>query len=339
MKKIHLIVLFASSVFVSNAQSLTPTSNISAPGTADTFKAGYTFSYATSGTPWNGALISYGGFPANNYDTQISSDYGPNGGNHISFRTKNGDQNVWNPWIELATKRKNNFDGDQSINGFVGIGINPVHKLHINGDHGDSRILIHSVGGGDDARQADLMLWASEPGLTYSGVGIGNNVHNFKTGMGGLTLLNTARGGSYIRLLDNSILFNVVSSSGTDKQALSISTEGNIGIGMTNPVNKLDVNGTIHSREVKVDLSGWPDYVFKKEYTLPTLEEVEKQITEKGHLKNIPSEEEVLKNGINLGEMNAKLLQKIEELTLYMIEMKKDIAILKEENKTLKVKK
>ncbi|KIC01721.1 hypothetical protein OA88_12360 [Flavobacterium sp. JRM] len=61
----------------------------------------------------------------------------------------------------------------------------------------------------------------------------------------------------------------------------------------------------------------------KKEYTLPTLDEVEKYITEKDHLKDIPSEEEVLKNGLNLGEMNTKLLQKIEELTLYIIEQGK----------------
>ncbi|MBS7256723.1 hypothetical protein [Flavobacterium branchiicola] len=99
---------------------------------------------------------------------------------------------------------------------------------------------------------------------------------------------------------------------------------GNVGIGTTSPKNKLDVNGTIRSKEVKVTLDNWSDFVFKKEYNLPTLEQVEKHITEKGHLENIPSEEEVLKNGINLGEINAKLLQKIEELTLYMIEMKKE---------------
>ncbi|MDY0989672.1 hypothetical protein SOM12_19725 [Flavobacterium sp. CFBP9031] len=105
--------------------------------------------------------------------------------------------------------------------------------------------------------------------------------------------------------------------------------DGNVGIGTENPSNKLDVNGTIHSKEVKVDMTDWSDFVFKKEYKLPTLEEVEKHIAEKGHLENIPSEKEVLKNGINLGEMNAKLLQKIEELTLYMIEMKKENAEMK----------
>jgi hypothetical protein len=98
---------------------------------------------------------------------------------------------------------------------------------------------------------------------------------------------------------------------------------GNVGIGLVNPNNKLDVNGTIHSREVKVDMTGWSDFVFKKEYDLSTLEQVENYIAEKGHLENIQNEEEVLKNGINLGEMKAKLLQKIEELTLYIIEQEK----------------
>lgn len=100
---------------------------------------------------------------------------------------------------------------------------------------------------------------------------------------------------------------------------------GNVGIGELNPKNKLDVKGTIHSQEVKVDISDWSDFVFKKGYNLPTLEQVERHIVEKGYLENIPNEEEVLKNGINLGEMNARLLQKIEELTLYIIEQNKQI--------------
>lgn len=95
----------------------------------------------------------------------------------------------------------------------------------------------------------------------------------------------------------------------------------------------------IKAEQIKVEnpaVNGWADYVFKKDYKLRTLEEVEKHIAEKGHLPNVPSAKDVEKDGINLGEMDAKLLEKIEELTLYSIEQSKQIKSLQEENKTLK---
>ncbi|MGK6343252.1 cell wall anchor protein [Chryseobacterium sp. DT-3] len=90
----------------------------------------------------------------------------------------------------------------------------------------------------------------------------------------------------------------------------------------------------IKAEQVKVEnpaTNGWADYVFKKDYKLCTLDEVEKHIQEKGHLPNIPSAKEVEKEGINLGEMDAKLLEKIEELTLYSIEQNKQIQELKQQ--------
>lgn len=95
---------------------------------------------------------------------------------------------------------------------------------------------------------------------------------------------------------------------------------GDVGIGTTTPDEKLAVAGVIHSQEVKIDLHGWPDFVFEKTYPLPSLEEVYRHIQEKGHLQNIPSAKEVAENGVLLGDMNSKLLQKIEELTLYIIQ-------------------
>ena len=87
---------------------------------------------------------------------------------------------------------------------------------------------------------------------------------------------------------------------------------------------KMAVNGKINCKEVEVTITGWSDYVFAKDYNLRTLEEVEAYIKENKHLPDVPSEKEVLENGVNVGEMNSTLLKKIEELTLYMIELKKE---------------
>ncbi len=107
---------------------------------------------------------------------------------------------------------------------------------------------------------------------------------------------------------------------------------GSVGIGTaTTGTHRLAVEGSIGAREIVVEASGWSDFVFENDYKLQTLEEVEEHISKNGHLPEIPSEEEVIENGINLGEMNAKLLQKIEELTLYLIKQNKEIQKLKKE--------
>ena len=95
-------------------------------------------------------------------------------------------------------------------------------------------------------------------------------------------------------------------------------------------------NGKIFAKEVEVKANVWADYVFKKDYKLKTLEEVEKHIAEKGYLPNIPSAAEVMEKGINVAEMDAKLLEKIEELTLYSIEQNKRLQLQSEEIDELK---
>ena len=101
---------------------------------------------------------------------------------------------------------------------------------------------------------------------------------------------------------------------------------GNVGVGTSIPDSKLTIKGNIHAEEVKVDLSvPAPDYVFKKDYKLKTLEETQKYINENGHLPNIPSAKEFEENGVELGVMNMKLLEKIEELTLYALDQEKHL--------------
>jgi len=116
-------------------------------------------------------------------------------------------------------------------------------------------------------------------------------------------------------------------TNGTTPRML-IDSSGNVGIGTTNPTYRLCVNGTVRAKEIIVD-TGWSDFVFEDDYRLPPLKEVEQFIKEKRHLPGIPTETEVKEKGVSVGDMSSKLLQKIEELTLYVIDLKKENGSLK----------
>lgn len=163
-------------------------------------------------------------------------------------------------------------------------------------------------------------------------------------GSGGIVTLyeeNSSRGNRMILGADGkgAYIRSTYGNSGTDaitfrnswgNTSMMIDKNDNVGIGTTTTgSHKLAVEGSIGAREIKVEGSGWSDFVFEREYELPTLKEVENHIKEKGHLRDIPSAKEVEKNGFYLGAMDAKLLQKIEELTLYTIQQEKEIKELK----------
>lgn len=114
---------------------------------------------------------------------------------------------------------------------------------------------------------------------------------------------------------------------------LIIKNNGNIGIGTEDPDSKLAVNGLIHAKEVKVDLINWPDYVFQKDYKIPTISEAEKHILDNGHLINMPSAKTIETSGLELGEITKLQQEKIEELTLYIIELNKRLEKLENNNK------
>jgi hypothetical protein len=201
----------------------------------------------------------------------------------------------------------------------IGIGTtNPTQKLDVTGNAIFNGVLISSI---SDVIGGQIQL--KNFSKATNGTASSWNIYNMTGSYG-----NSLQFWAYDNL--------ECTNGGLCANRFTIMDNGNIGIGLTTPTNKLDVNGTIHSKEVKVDMTGWSDFVFKKEYDLPTLEEVEKHIKENGHLENIPSEKEVLENGINLGEMNTKLLQKIEELTLYSINQNKKIENQAKEIESLK---
>lgn len=157
-----------------------------------------------------------------------------------------------------------------------------------------------------------------------------------------LSRLNVSADVSELRLnigdyIGDRFLVGSHNPASTFSPIFTVHTSGYITVGsITNPNviiytngtikgKKLDIIEKIRAAEVEISkVSSWSDFVFNKDYKLPSLSEVENHIKEKGTLPDIPSEKEVMQSGINLGEMQAKLLQKIEELTLYVIELKKE---------------
>lgn len=131
--------------------------------------------------------------------------------------------------------------------------------------------------------------------------------------------------------------FNASSGSGY-RNDLIIKADGRVCIGTTTAATgyALNVNGKAVCTEVLVEaLASWPDYVFSKDYELLSLRELDKSIKTSGHLPGIPSAAEIEKNGILLGDMQTKLLLKIEELTLYTIEQDRKIEELQKKVEAL----
>jgi hypothetical protein len=181
------------------------------------------------------------------------------------------------------------------VAGNVGIGTaSPGYLLDVNG-----RIRLRSV---DASNTAGLWL---------------NNVTNTAL-TGFIGVINNSRMGFYGAVSGWSLVMN------TDN--------GNVGIGTFNPAYKLSVNGTIQAKEVRVE-TGWADYVFETGYKLQSLDEVESYINKHKHLPGMASAEEIQKNGLAVGEVQTKMMEKIEELTLYVIDLQKQIAQLKAEKR------
>ncbi len=120
----------------------------------------------------------------------------------------------------------------------------------------------------------------------------------------------------------------------TNTQNLTL-LDNRVGIGTQNPQYLLDVKGTIRAKEILVETTG-ADFVFADDYQLRPLSEVEAFITENKHLPEIQSAQEMQENGVSVSELQTKLLQKIEELTLYLIQQEETIQELRQEVELLK---
>jgi len=214
-------------------------------------------------------------------------------------------QNVTNGAIIFSANGADRAKLD--ANGNFGIGtITPASQLDIfhSGTGTALRVGGNSTGTSNDA-SIDLYTNNSNNVPAYARIALG---------------VNTGSVGSESGYLGFSTI-----NSGSLTEKVRVTKEGNVGIGTLNPDQKLSVKGTIHSQEVIVDMSVLPDYVFKPAYHLPTLTEIKAYIDQNHHLPEMPSAEQAAKDGLSLGDMNAKLLKKVEELTLYLIQKDRQV--------------
>ncbi|MDR3705770.1 MAG: hypothetical protein P4L28_07695 [Paludibacteraceae bacterium] len=135
-----------------------------------------------------------------------------------------------------------------------------------------------------------------------------------------------------------SYYFKVADLGATSFTPFIIRGDGNVGIGIGSPAYPLDVNGTIRAKEVLVNLDGGADFVFEDNYKLKNINELSEYVKENKHLPDVPAAADMVKNGVDMGEFQVKLLQKVEELTLYTIQQQKEIQSLRSEIENLKKK-
>lgn len=217
-------------------------------------------------------------------------------------------------------------------NGYVGIGTaSPTAKLHVAAGNeildGDL-----DINGNINVKSDQKSIQFASPGSSPQPM-----MFMFPSGTVNTDRMVIAHSPSYttwgLQYNDVSDRFDFL-GAGSSRVSINLSN-GNVGVGVTTPAYKLEVCGTIRAKEVRVE-TGWCDYVFNKTYKLKSLQEVEKYIDEHKHLPGIAPATEVEKDGLKVGEMSKAMMEKIEELTLYVIELNKENKKLQQQVDELK---
>jgi hypothetical protein len=288
-------------------------------------------------------------------------------GGDIAFQTasSNAANSIISNWNTVIMKNNGNFGintddpiqklhvvGNTYLNGNLGIGIStPAQKLHVVG----TTYLNGNVGIGVSTPQAKLDVsgdvsiegtFALNKGASTC-LAIGSAFYstlNWGTSYIGFNAIrnNSARnwtctgdgvhngGGLIYTTVDGSIYFaSIPSTGGSNKTLTDAQIKQNIKL-------HLNAEGKLKAKQLSVSLAGWPDFVFESDYNLPALTEVEQYIKQYKRLPNIPAAQEIEENGLDVGDMQSKLLQKIEELTLYILQQHQQIADLQNQINELK---
>lgn len=242
------------------------------------------------------------------------------------------------------SKKRTDADNDESVFNTVGMrlsldviesGAGPVNPISWD-------MFVHNAGYiGFKRDQMEISTLKIYPGLVGINLGLGVAPQSTLHLKDGAVQVGMTSDPFYTRLTTNSLEFDrdfrsyiIQKNAGgqiafgfvdANNLKMVIDNSGNVGIGRTDPGHRLDVVGTIRGCELIVeDPLGWCDYVFAEDYKLKPLSEVESYIQANKHLPNVPSADQIGKEGIRVAEMTHIMMEKIEELTLYMIELEKE---------------
>ncbi|PJJ83342.1 hypothetical protein [Mucilaginibacter auburnensis] len=284
----------------------------------------YLQTVAAPGSNWSRAALStnlHWNNAAGNWrvDGDLYSDFGSmnfeNNGN-IAFYTRGTVGSSYDiSHSALATYKRLAISNDGIIHipGRLGVGTTaPISAFQV----GDGNNFL-SIG---QAWAVDLKY-----GTSYIGFNAGRNNGNWTVRGDG-----AHNGGAVIYSnIVGDIFFAPLPSTGTGQQTFSdAEVKGKIALHIT-------PEAVVRAKNIRVELTNWPDFVFKPDYKLLTLTEVKNYIDKNHHLPDMPSADEVHKEGIDLGEMNRLLIKKVEELTLYLLEQNRKNEALQKEVATL----
>lgn len=224
--------------------------------------------------------------------------------------------------------------GTSYFQGNLGIGTSsPQSELEVKSSSAyDSRTMLRITNNSTDFGRTNLVLTGRIQGGNDAWT-FGTNARNSivfaqNASTSGANIGSTGDEKYSLQLEGNSNSLGFLSKANGGTPNMVLTQTGLVGIGTAAPdANyKLSVNGSIRSKEVRVE-AGWSDYVFKRNYNLRPLSEVKAYIEKQGHLPDVPSALEVEKNGVDVGETESLLLKKIEELTLYLLEKDKQVSL------------